>query len=622
MKTTSRILAGTGALFLLALYVVPLWSISLFAPQYPEGLGMEIHLTTVTGARPTDLQTINGLNHYIGMRPIQPESIPELHWFPMLVAALVVLGLAAALLGNRRLVTAWLGGLLAFGVLGLADFWRWAYDYGHNLDAEHAIIKVPGMTYEPPIIGTKHLLNFTATSWPSTGAWIAVLAFALGITSLYFDRRRGAGRPSAPRKQPTLAARPSIRPHATGIMSAVMILGMPGQKRDTIFVSSTGPVRSIAAAIQQASNNALIRIAPGVYREPMIVADKPVEIVGEGWPVLDGDGTHQIMAVTADDVTVRGLIFRNVGASDVEDRAALRITKAHGCVIDGNRLENTFFGIYLAGVTDCRITNNLVVGARSRDHAAGNGIHLWSSNHITIAHNRIRGHRDGIYFEFVRTSDIEDNTSESNIRYGLHFMYSDDCRYVANTFRANGAGVAVMYTKRVDMLENRFDHNWGSAAYGLLLKEVYDVRLENNQFTRNTVGLVADGANRIQAIHNDFDGNGWALKLMASTDAGHFERNNFINNTFDVASNSRESSSQFIGNYWDGYRGYDLNHDGAGDVPFHPVRLVSLLVQANEPSLILLRSSFVSLLDVAERALPTLTPAPLVDPAPSMRRVR
>jgi nitrous oxidase accessory protein len=413
-----------------------------------------------------------------------------------------------------------------------------------------------------------------------------------------------------------------MTPRVTGTMAALAVLGMPGQKRDTIFVSPTGSVSSIAAAIQRASTNALIRVLPGVYREPMIVVDKQVEIAGEGWPALDGDGAHQIMAVTADDVTVRGLVLRNVGASDVEDRAALRITKAHGCVIDGNRLENTFFGIYLAGVSDCRITNNVILGARNREHAAGNGIHLWSSNHITIAHNRISRHRDGIYFEFVRSSDIEDNTSEGNIRYGLHFMYSDDCRYVANTFRANGAGVAVMYTKRVAMLENRFEHNWGSAAYGLLLKEVYDVRLENNRFAGNTVGLVADGANRIQALHNDFDGNGWALKLMASTDAGHFERNNFLNNTFDVVSNSRQSSSEFTGNYWDAYRGYDLNHDGAGDVPYHPVRLFSLLAQANEPALILLRSPFVALLDAAERALPTLTPVPLVDRAPSMRRVR
>src|SRR5690348_6340857 len=296
---------------------------------------MEIHLTTVAGARPTDLQTINGLNHYIGMRPIEPASIPELHWFPMLVAALVLLGLTAALFGSRRLVIAWLGGVAAFGVLGLADFWRWAYDYGHNLDAEHAIIKVPGMTYQPPIIGTKHLLNFTATSWPGPGAWFALIAFALGLTSLYLGRRRPPADGDRTQEHPAPVRPSSITPRVSGTMAALIVLGLPGQKRDTITVSPTGSVRSIAAAVRRASKNALIRVAPGLYREPMIVVDKPVAIVGDGWPVLDGESTHQIMAITADDVTVRGLLFRNVGASDVEDRAALRISKAHGCVVDG-----------------------------------------------------------------------------------------------------------------------------------------------------------------------------------------------------------------------------------------------------------------------------------------------
>ena len=177
-------LTAVGALLLVALYVVPLWSIQLFAPQYPEGLGMHIRLTTVAGDRPNDLQTINQLNHYIGMKAIDPASIPELRYFPIVVAVLIALGLLAALLGNRRLVVAWLAGLAAFGAAGLVDFWRWSYDYGHNLDFEHAVIKVPGMTYQPPIFGTKQLLNFSASSWPSIGAYIALAAFLLGIAAL------------------------------------------------------------------------------------------------------------------------------------------------------------------------------------------------------------------------------------------------------------------------------------------------------------------------------------------------------------------------------------------------------------------------------------------------------
>jgi len=394
-----------------------------------------------------------------------------------------------------------------------------------------------------------------------------------------------------------------------------------GGNQPPIVVSPTGPIRTIAAAIAVANRGAVIRVQPGIYREPMIVVDKPVTIVGDGWPVLDGEGAHQIMTVSADDVTIRGLVFHHVGTSYVEDRAALKVTKARGCAIENNRIEQAFFGIYLAGVTQCRIAGNDISGAGNSESAAGNGIHLWTSTHITIEGNHISHERDGIYFEFVHDSEIRGNTSEHNLRYGLHFMYSDDCTYERNTFRANGAGVAVMYTKRVTMRGNRFDDNWGSASYGLFLKEVYDVTLTGNRFHRNTVGLVADGANRIDAEHNAFEANGWALELMASTDGGRFIANDFVANTFDVATNSRESSAEFSGNYWDAYRGYDVNHDGVGDVPFHPVRLFSLLVRANQPALILLRSPFVALIDAAERTLPTLTPNGVVDRAPAMHKV-
>jgi len=253
---------------------------------------------------------------------------------------------------------------------------------------------------------------------------------------------------------------------------------------------------------------------------------------------------------------------------------------------------------------------------------SGNGIHLWQSNDVTIADNRISGHRDGIYFEFVRNSTIRGNISEKNLRYGLHFMFSDDCRYVANVFRNNGAGVAVMFTHRVQMIGNRFEDNWGSAAYGLFLKEISDSRLERNVFARNTTALVADGANRLVATQNDFTDNGWAVRLEASTDLASFTRNNFAGNTFDVATNSNLQTTTFSGNYWDDYTGFDVDRNGVGDVPHRPVRLFSMIVAQNAPAIILMRSPFVRLLDAAERAIPALTPESLEDDTPAMRRLR
>ena len=389
--------------------------------------------------------------------------------------------------------------------------------------------------------------------------------------------------------------------------------------RPTIVVSPRGPVRTLAAAIAKARPGTRIVVEAGVYREPMIVVDRPVEIVGVPGAILDGESRRQIMAISGSDVTVRGLTFRNVGMSFTEDMAAVRIVKAARCRIEDNRIENGFFGIYLAAVDDCTVAGNVLLATRIGESTSGNGIHLWQSTDVRIMDNVIRGHRDGIYFEFVQGADVARNRSEENQRYGLHFMYSHSCRYRDNVFRRNGAGVAVMYTRNVEMTGNRFEDNWGSAAYGLLLKEIADPVLRRNRFTRNTVGLLSDGSTNIIAEANTFDGNGWAAKLMANTTGGRFAGNDFVRNTFDVGTNGNTGDTQFTGNYFDGYRGYDLDRDGVGDVPHRPVTLFSVLVERNPPAMILLRSAFAGLLEAAERVVPSLTPDALADVAPAMR---
>lgn len=198
MTRTSRLAVALASLLLLALYVAPLWRIELVAPQYPEGLGLRIWVNQITGLKPNDLNSINGLNHYIGMRAIEPAAIPELRFMPQLVAAAVAAGLVVALIGRRWLLYGWAVMFTLGAVAGLGDFWKWGYEYGHQLDP-HAAIKVPGMSYQPPIIGSKQLLNFHATSWPDVGGWIAIVAlgFVLGAAVLEWRRSRTAGAGSA-----------------------------------------------------------------------------------------------------------------------------------------------------------------------------------------------------------------------------------------------------------------------------------------------------------------------------------------------------------------------------------------------------------------------------------------
>jgi hypothetical protein len=188
MQRLSRIGMAVAAVLLGVPFLKPLWHIGLIAPQYPEGLGLYIWINQITGQKPQDLDSINGLNHYIGMKEIVPESIPELRFMPYLVGGLLVLGLLTALAGKRPLLYAWTGLFVLLSLAGLADFWKWGYDYGHNLDPT-AAIRVPGMAYQPPLIGAKQLLNFYATSWPAAGGWALILSLGIGVGLCLLERR-------------------------------------------------------------------------------------------------------------------------------------------------------------------------------------------------------------------------------------------------------------------------------------------------------------------------------------------------------------------------------------------------------------------------------------------------
>ena len=190
MSKRNRIVILVAALALGLLYVLPMWRISLEAPQYPEGLGMVIRIDDIVGQKPHDLSNINNLNHYIGMKRIVPDAIPELVFMPWIVAGLMVLGVLTAALGRRALLYGWVGTFLVVSVAGLVDFWKWEYDYGHDLDEETAIIKIPGMSYQPPLIGSRQILNFTAHSWPGAGGWIAILSALTGMGVVVSERRR------------------------------------------------------------------------------------------------------------------------------------------------------------------------------------------------------------------------------------------------------------------------------------------------------------------------------------------------------------------------------------------------------------------------------------------------
>lgn len=387
----------------------------------------------------------------------------------------------------------------------------------------------------------------------------------------------------------------------------------------TIVVCETCSQKSVKQAIEQANENDIILIKKGVYKETGILIKKSIKIIGENRPVIDGQNLSDIFLIQSDGVTIKGLDIINVGSDFANSNTAIRVRKSKNFIIENNIFKNVLFAIYLEKSSYGKIINNKVYGNAKSEISSGNGIHLWSSNHILIKNNYLEKTRDGIYLEFASNCNVINNVSAKNIRYGLHFMFSNNNQYSGNKFYANGAGVAVMFSKHIKMNNNIFQKNWGTASYGLLLKEINDAEIFDNLFEENTIAINVEGSNRINYTKNNFTRNGWAVKVRGACYNNEFKKNNFSHNSFDVSWNTKMNNNLFENNYWSEYAGYDLDNNGIGDVPYRPVKLFSYIVNRTPESIILLRSLFINLVDFSEKVTPVFTPDYLIDSNPKMK---
>lgn len=392
------------------------------------------------------------------------------------------------------------------------------------------------------------------------------------------------------------------------------------QQQKVIEVCPTCLVKTIKEGIVVAAKNDTLLVKKGTYREYNIIIDKPLTLLGENYPIIDGEDQGEIIRIVSDSVTVDGLFIINVGTSYTTDWAAIRVVKSENYLIQNVVLEKLFFGIYLEKSNNGRVYNNKIIGDAVDEYNSGNGIQLWYSKNVVVDQNIVQGVRDGIYLEFSDFITINNNVSTNNLRYGLHFMFSNDDIYSNNTFENNGAGVAVMFSKRIKMLNNIFRKNWGTAAFGMLLKEINDAEISGNTFEENTIGINIEGSNRIEYNKNNFIKNGWAVKVMGACYANTFKNNNFLYNSFDISYNSKMNDNVFDQNYWSEYTGYDLDKDGVGDVPYRPVKLFSYIVNRTPETIILLRSLFMDIIDFSEKVSPVFTPDKLLDAKPLMKR--
>lgn len=352
------------------------------------------------------------------------------------------------------------------------------------------------------------------------------------------------------------------------MISLALLQAAPAQGPRTLRAGAGEAFASPAAALAAARPGDTVRIAAGVHRGALLV-DRPVVVIGEPGAVLDGGGRGSTVTITADSVELAGLVIRHSGRSLDHDDAAVKVVRAHGCRLAGNRIERSLHGIYLLEADGATVSGNTITGdAALAEARRGNGIHLFNAHGNRIERNAIRLTRDGIYFAGANRNLMLGNEI-SRVRYGIHYMYSDDNEFRANRLTRNAAGAAIMSSRRILFRDNVFAEHVGYRAYGILLQSAEEVVAERNRIEGNLVGLFVDASNGGTFRGNTIAGNGIGIDLTASAERNLFAGNAVAANRTPVrklmgsGENRWEEDGQ--GNYWADPAVFDLDGDGIGE---------------------------------------------------------
>ncbi len=405
----------------------------------------------------------------------------------------------------------------------------------------------------------------------------------------------------------------------TGLLCVLLA---PPATAATWTVSPDGPLTSITAALEQAEDGDTVRVLGGTYPGPLAI-DKPVAIVGEDLPVIDGGGSGTVVSVHAPDVTLQGLVIRGSGASLDEENSGIALEKPRGRLID-NRLEDVLFGIYLRKASNSIVRGNRIQGKELPIPRRGDAVRIWYSNDVRLEDNDVRLSRDVVLWYSERLTVAGNRVSEG--RYGLHFMYCDDAAIEGNQLVDNSVGAFLMYSRRLRLSSNVIAGNHGPSGYGVGLKDMDDAVVRDNLFAGNRVGAFLDNTPREMRSTSVVEGNLFAandqgILVLPNVRRGRFSGNSFVENLQQVASTGGGDprANVWSGNYWSDYAGYDADADGVGDVPYRLERLFEDLADRRPELRLFHYSPATQAMDFAARAFPVVKPQPrLVDEAPRM----
>jgi nitrous oxidase accessory protein len=571
---------------------LPLWTMTMRAPQYPKGLRLYAYGTGMSG----DVRELSILNHYIGMPPIEAPAL-ETALFPIGIGLLVVLSLAAPL--HRLLLRLAVFALAAMPLAILADLqWR-LYEFGHTLNPTAPIRLKP---FTPLVIGSTTMGNFVSSAMVSMGF---VCLIAAAVVLLLGERL--AKRPRTVHTAPTRLA--------AGVAALLLIPGLV----------SAQP--TLQARLDAAPRGSTVIVDGGTHEGPIVIRG-PLTVIGTDRPVVDGRGTGSVITIQGDEVVLRGFEVRNSGRDVTEEAAGIKAT-GNRHRIEDNVVHDVYFGIHVGGGVGSVVAGNRITPGERHGARPGHGVSIWNLNDGRVQGNRISHARDGIYLSFTERIVVSGNEITA-CRYGMHSMYSQGATFERNTATNNLLGAALMMSDRLVLRGNRISrHREGAAAYGVLLKDIGDLVAEDNEILSNRVGIYAEGvpSNAARAAvftRNVIAGNEVGLALQ-STAALTVAGNRIAENLTDVRPLGRELSPGMRwsrdgrGNSWGQYRGYDANGDGIGDVPYRLEDAMDALLRKNALIQAFLYTPAHLAVEAAARMFPLYRQRPvLVDEYPLM----
>lgn len=383
--------------------------------------------------------------------------------------------------------------------------------------------------------------------------------------------------------------------------------------------------KDLQALIDQAERGAVVVLEPGTYDGDVHI-DKPLELRGEGWPIVDGHGVGNVITISAPDVTITGLVIANTGTSLDRENAGISVDAPRVTIVN-NRFENVLFGMFLRRAVDSYVADN-VIGALDLDVARrGDGIRLWESSRTVVERNVVDGGRDTVLW-FSDDLILRDNRV-TNGRYGIHFMYSDRAVIERNYLSGNSVGGFLMYSHDVVLKDNVITGSHGPSGYGIGLKDMDGATVTGNHLTSNRVGIYFDNSPATPGIEhqitdNLFAYNGVGALFLPSVKGNVFSGNGFVDNGEQVGVKGKGEFHDNnvwtvgeIGNHWSDFAGYDADGDGVGDVPYQSADLFSSLTDKNADLHFFDATPAAEAVDLAGKMFPAFKPRPkLTDSAP------